>query len=129
MRTRLFPGGKHLQHLAPVRTEEYWIYVLAYITIKPHVSTQKLTDELEISKSSIQSILKQEKYHPIKIHLEQTLHPNDYERRLEFVVYYKCCCMMILPLYAKFVGTTTSIIKRIVPNNFQVLDYNEDALF
>lgn len=86
MRTGQFPSSsKHAQHLAPVRTEEMQINVLAYSGINPHTSVRILADEVGTSKSTVHRILQSYKYHPFKIHLLQELRPADYERRLEFI--------------------------------------------
>ena len=61
------------------------VNVLAYVGINPHVSIRKVAQELGLSKSNVQRILKQHKYHPFKMHLVQGLRPADYDRRLEFL--------------------------------------------
>lgn len=93
LRTGSFPSTiKHRHHTRSVRTEDLEINVLAYIIIHPHVSIRTLAEEVGVSKSNVQRILKENKYHPFKIQLVQGLKPTDFERRLEFIA----CIQVIL---------------------------------
>lgn len=85
MRTGFFPNLKHSHHQKAVRTEENVVNVLAYVAVNPHVSIRTLARECNISRSTIQRILRENKFHPFKIHLVQGLRPTDFERRLEFI--------------------------------------------
>lgn len=81
-----FPNGKHQNpRRKPIITDNNVINILAYIQVNPHISTRCLQEELGISKSTIQRVLKQYKYHPFKVHLTQGLTPADPERRLNFI--------------------------------------------
>lgn len=82
-----FPSGNRGNSRRSVRNEENIINVLAYVNINPHVSTRKLSDELGITKSSVERILQDFKYHPFKVHLVQGLFPGDADRRLQFIAH------------------------------------------
>lgn len=69
------------------RDEEHTVAVLARVFVDPHISIRQLATETDISYSSIQRILKDNKLRPYKIHLHQGLVPGDYERRLNFVAW------------------------------------------
>jgi len=58
--------------------------ILAAITLNPQVSQRELARASTISRSSIQRILKQQKYHPYHMILSQELLVTDYERRVTF---------------------------------------------
>lgn len=81
-----FPTGKHQNpRRRPIATDDNVINILAYIQVNPHISTRSLQQELGISKSTVQRVLKHYKCHPFKIHLTQSLTPADPERRLNFI--------------------------------------------
>lgn len=88
LRTGSFPNGKAKQE-APrkklVQTDDNRINILAYLQINPHASIRCLVEELGISKSTIQRVLKNQRYHPYKIHLVQGLTPRDPDQRLTFI--------------------------------------------
>ena len=54
------------------------------VTENPKTSVQQLALNHNMSRSSVQKILKREKYHPYKIHLLQELSEDDFDRRIEF---------------------------------------------
>lgn len=85
MRTGSFPGKTKQVHPMPTRTEENRINVLAYTGAYPHISVRALSVETGISKSTVQRILSEYKYHPFKIHLHQELRVTDYDRRLTLI--------------------------------------------
>lgn len=90
MREGSFPGkDKHRQHAAAVRTEEMCINVLAYVQVHPQISTRNLANEVHISKSSVQRILKSYNFHPFKIHLHQELRAGDFERRITLIAHFE----------------------------------------
>jgi hypothetical protein len=63
------------------------VAVLARVSFDPHIYIRQLGMESDISFSSVQRILEENKMHPYKIHLHQSLLPGDYERRLNFVAW------------------------------------------
>lgn len=58
--------------------------VLASINIDPTQSLRKLSNNIDISKSSLQRILKLHKFHPYKLRLIHELNEDDPDRRIEF---------------------------------------------
>jgi len=50
----------------------------------PHISTRRTAQEHQIDQKSVCKILKQNKFHPYKIHLVQELNEDDFNRRLKF---------------------------------------------
>ncbi|RZC32365.1 hypothetical protein BDFB_007820, partial [Asbolus verrucosus] len=50
----------------------------------PKILVQQLALNHNMSRGSIQKIMKREKYHPYKIHLLQELSEDDFDRRIEF---------------------------------------------
>lgn len=65
-------------------TEEDEIEMLAQFSINPHSSIRMAASEVNISKSSIQRVLKKHKFHPYKIELHQELNEDDFDRRIQF---------------------------------------------
>lgn len=87
MRQGVFPTARHTHHQRGARTQENEVDALAYVVIFPHVSVRSLAQELHVSKSTVHRILKAHKYRPFKIHLNQELRPDDFERRLTFIAH------------------------------------------
>lgn len=58
--------------------------ILLDIQENPKTSTFQLAQNHNISRSSVQTILHKQKYHPYKIQLVQELLEDDFDRRLEF---------------------------------------------
>lgn len=85
MRTGSFPNLKHSHHQTPARNEGNVVNILAYVAVNPHASVRTIAEECNVSKSTIQRILRQNNYRPFKIHLVQGLRPGDFQRRLEFI--------------------------------------------
>lgn len=86
LRTGSFPSGKNqVNRQKTAQTDDNVINILAYLQVNPHTSIRFLEQELGISRSSIQRVLKNHKYHPYKVHLTQGLVPADPERRLNFI--------------------------------------------
>lgn len=67
--------------------EEHSVGVLGSVLNNPHISIRQIEAECDISRSSIQRILKSGKFRPFKIHLHQGLEPGDYDRRLAFLAW------------------------------------------
>lgn len=59
-------------------------YVLGVLQNSPKKSVRKLSQETNVSKSSIHRILQKHKFHPYKMQLSQELQPDDSDRRLEY---------------------------------------------
>lgn len=57
---------------------------LACVAANPNISCRQIENEVNVSKSRASTILKKHKFHPYKLHLSQTLQPNDNIRRLTF---------------------------------------------
>lgn len=64
--------------------DEKKLDVLLDIQDNPHKPTRQVAADNDVSKTSILRLLKNEKYHPYKIHLVQELNEDDPDRRLEF---------------------------------------------
>lgn len=60
------------------------VAVLGQIVLDPTLSTRQMSTVSGIRRSSIQTILKRNKFHPYKIHLVQELNEDDFDRRLQF---------------------------------------------
>lgn len=69
------------------RDEEHSVAILARVRVDPQISIRQLETETNISYSSIQRILKDNKFHPFKIHLHQGLLPRDYQNRINLVAW------------------------------------------
>lgn len=68
----------------PIVNEASEVAVLGQVHLDPTLSTRQLASVSGINRTSIQTILKKNKFHPYKIHLVQELHEDDYDRRLQF---------------------------------------------
>lgn len=66
------------------RNEAMQVAVLGHIEMDSTISTRQLAETSGISRTTIQRILKMNKYHPYKIQLIQELNDDDNDRRLEF---------------------------------------------
>ncbi|KZC08660.1 hypothetical protein WN55_11277 [Dufourea novaeangliae] len=67
-----------------VINENNTVNILAAITLNPQISQRKLAQTSHMSRSSIQRILKQQKYHPHHLILTQELSMADYDHRVTF---------------------------------------------
>lgn len=85
LRTGSFPSNKPKHRPTPARTEKNLVNVLASTNVNPQNSIRKIAEETNLSKSTVQRVLKQYKYHPYKLQLVQGLNIQDFERRLEFI--------------------------------------------
>lgn len=65
-------------------SEENSLNVILDVMENPTTSTQQLALAHDISRYSIQKIVKRERFRPCKIHLLQELGEDDFDRRIEF---------------------------------------------
>ena len=80
------PSGKQkILRRKPSQTQDNVINILAYLQVNSHISTRCLQQECGVSRITIQIVLKNHKYHPLKIHLTQGLTSTYPERRLNFI--------------------------------------------
>lgn len=66
------------------RNEAGEINVLACVEARPQISCRKIEEEVGVSKTKVQKILKKHKFKPYKVNIIQELHPDDPFKRLEF---------------------------------------------
>lgn len=69
------------------RTDENEINVLLTVIENPHIGQRQLSQQVDVDRRSVQRILKDNKMHPYHIQLQQELHVDDYQSRLEFCVW------------------------------------------
>lgn len=62
--------------------------VLATVSNNPAISCKRVEDEVGVSKSRANRILKKNKYYPYKFNIVQELHPGDAQKRVEFCQWY-----------------------------------------
>jgi len=72
------------QENRPVRNEAAEIAVLGHVALDNTQSTRGLATSSGFTRSTVQRILKHNKFHPYKIKLVHELHEDDFDRRLEF---------------------------------------------
>lgn len=58
--------------------------VLASVAANPAISTREIEAQVNVSKSKASRILRKHRFHPYKLHIAQTLQPNDDNRRSLF---------------------------------------------
>lgn len=75
-----------------INNENHQVDVLAAFKIQPHVSTRMISRQMDISHSSVYHILKDNSYHPYKIHYVQGLRLSDPNRRLIFLLKIAMLC-------------------------------------
>lgn len=68
----------------PVRNEAVEVAVLGHVAVDPTLSTRQLAAVSGVSRTTIQRILKQHKFHPYKIILSHELNEDDFDRRSQF---------------------------------------------
>lgn len=68
-----------------VRNDQNTAEVLQRVNDNPQISLRTIQREIGVSLSSCQRILKDNKYHPFKIHLVHQLRLGDFERRIDFL--------------------------------------------
>lgn len=66
------------------KSDDNKLDILLAVSEDPHLSTNQLAANFNISQSSIVSFLKSEKYKPYKVHLVHELTEDDFDRRLQF---------------------------------------------
>lgn len=69
-------------------TEENSISIMAQIELKPHSSTRQLAQDAGISKGSVSTILRKNRFHPYKMVILHKLKPEDYPKRIDFCTKY-----------------------------------------
>lgn len=69
----------------PQRNEENVVGVLARVAIEPKVSIRTIEKEMNIGRSSIHRILRDNRMHPYKWFLTQELNEQDFVRRIDFL--------------------------------------------
>lgn len=81
---------EYLHRMRPrrIRTADAQADIIGAITADPSTSGRVLAREQHISRSSVQRILKEKKFHPFKVFLTQQLSDNDFERRLDFIAWF-----------------------------------------
>jgi hypothetical protein len=67
-----------------VSNEENEMNVLLTLQENPYLSCRQMEAQLDISKSSVNRIVRKHKYHPYHISLHQDLHGNDFGNRMDF---------------------------------------------
>lgn len=76
-----------------VRSEDNVINVLALVEADPHLSTRKISQELNnVTKSTAHRILVDNKLHPYHVVLHQALSDTDFDRRLEYCHWLRGMC-------------------------------------
>lgn len=65
-------------------TDENAESVLALVALEPKTNIRTLAREVDISRSSLRTILKKYKFHPYKMKILQQLNPGDADKRLAF---------------------------------------------
>lgn len=71
-------------HPRRVRDEDTEVDVIAYFNANPQSSIRAFATVSGISRSTIHRILSSVKFHPFHCHIHQSLHGNDFQRRLDF---------------------------------------------
>lgn len=84
-----FEGHSSVKYLPPVKqnhvlTENRQLDVLMAVVEQPAVSQRKITQIYDISKSSVQRVLKQNKFHAYHPQIVQELREGDYDRRMQY---------------------------------------------
>jgi hypothetical protein len=82
--TKSLEDQTSLPHRRPVRTEANIAAVRDSIEDDPNTSTRRRSQELNISRSSLQRILHDLQLRPYKVQLTQALQPADHESRRQF---------------------------------------------
>lgn len=82
-RTGTVKYEKHSRDATAVTVDNEY-KVMISIVEDPNVSTRQLSNQLDISNTTIRRIIKKNKYHPYHIQLHQELLPRDFARREEY---------------------------------------------
>lgn len=64
--------------------EENAFSILLSVVQNPHASTRTISNELDISQTSVSRTLRKHKFHPFHVQLVQELDAGDFQKRLEF---------------------------------------------
>lgn len=82
--------SEYLRRTRPraVTHEDAQADILGMIHANPKTSIRAIAQDMNISRSSVQRVLADKKFHPFKIFLTQQLAGNDFDRRLEFIAWY-----------------------------------------
>src|ERR1043166_8520185 len=60
---------------------------MQHFVLNPHTSTRKVAEEVGISQSTVERILKRHCWRPYKAHLVQDLSGQDFQRRIDFCLW------------------------------------------
>lgn len=71
--------------MRPQRTDDNVVSILARVAVEPTISIRRIEAETNISRPTIQRILKDAHLHAFKCFLTQELKANDFERRLHYI--------------------------------------------
>lgn len=74
-------------HQNVTASEENKMSVMLSVIENPHTSCRTIATNLGLGKSSVNKILRQAKFHPYHIKLNQELKPTDFQKRIEFCVW------------------------------------------
>ncbi|CAG9829746.1 unnamed protein product [Diabrotica balteata] len=75
-------GSKKRKTEGPVANAASEVAVLGHVHLNPMISMRQLAATSIINRTSVQVILKMNKFHSFKIHLLQKLNGDDYDRSL-----------------------------------------------
>lgn len=84
MYTGSFPNGRRSKHYTAA-DDSHTVDVLAAFSVTPHASIRTVARQTDISRSTVHRILKNNLFHPFKLHCVQELKPSDPERKLQFI--------------------------------------------
>ncbi|KAL5246255.1 hypothetical protein ACI65C_013663 [Semiaphis heraclei] len=84
-----FPDGKHKSHTKNVTNISAEENIMTYFTEFLNASLSKATLDLGIPKTSIYRVLKRLNMFPYKIHIVQHLRVTDYDKRMNFIAWFK----------------------------------------
>lgn len=77
-------------HTRPVTSKEENVYnVVLNVTETPRVSTRVISDNTEVTKTSVRRILKKNNFRPYKPKFVQVLRDRDYDARFDFCAWYQ----------------------------------------
>lgn len=88
-KTGHFPDGKHKLHTRNVTNIPAEENIVTYFIAFPNNSLAKASKDLGIPKTSIHRVLKRQNMFPYKIHIVQHLRVTDYDRRMNFIAWFK----------------------------------------
>jgi len=88
-KTGHFPDGKHQSHMRNVTHIAAEENVITYFIAFPNTSLSKASKDVGIPKTSVHRILKRQNMFPYKIHIVQHLRAIDYDKRMNFIAWFK----------------------------------------